>query len=98
MAEEKKQKRLFKKKRGGQILTENEVREIRAGRKKLRKEMKKNLIVETVSDGAVTVNTLLIGRATPAALDGSISSTILTAFTQQFSASPTLKQERQTVA
>lgn len=41
MAEEKKQKRLFKKKRGGIVLTENEVREIKAGRKKLRKEMKK---------------------------------------------------------
>ena len=32
---EKKQKRLFKKKRAGVVLTENEVREIKAGRKKL---------------------------------------------------------------
>ena len=37
---EKKQKRLFKKKRAGVVLTENEVREIKAGRKKLRREMR----------------------------------------------------------
>ena len=33
------QKRLFKKKRAGVLLTENEVREIREGRKKLRKDL-----------------------------------------------------------
>ena len=38
---EKEQKRLFKKKRGGQVLSEDEVKVIKAGRKKLRKEMKK---------------------------------------------------------
>ena len=37
---EKKQKRLFKKKRAGVVLTENEVREIKTGRKKLRREMR----------------------------------------------------------
>ena len=36
----KKQKRLFKKKRAGVVLTENEVQEIKAGRKKLRKELR----------------------------------------------------------
>lgn len=35
-----KQKRLFKKRRGGQVLTEPEVKEIKFQRKKLRKEMK----------------------------------------------------------
>ena len=39
-AAEKKQKRLFKKKRAGVVLTENEVQEIKAGRKKLRREMR----------------------------------------------------------
>lgn len=38
--EEKKQKRLFKKKRAGAVLSEDEVKAIKAGRKKLRKEMK----------------------------------------------------------
>ena len=37
---EKKQKRLFKKKRAGVVLTENEVQEIKAGRKKLRRELR----------------------------------------------------------
>lgn len=37
---EKEQKRLFKKKRAGQVLSENEVQDIRAGRKKLRREMR----------------------------------------------------------
>ncbi|MBR6682084.1 MAG: hypothetical protein IKL40_03770 [Clostridia bacterium] len=36
----KKQKRLFKYKRAGVVLTENEVREIKAGRKKLRRDMR----------------------------------------------------------
>ncbi len=40
MQPEKKQKRLFKKKRAGVVLTENEVQEIKAGRKKLRREMR----------------------------------------------------------
>lgn len=40
MEPEKKQKRLFKKKRAGVVLTENEVREIKAGRKKLRAELR----------------------------------------------------------
>ena len=35
-----KQKRLFKKKRAGVVLTENEVREIKAGRKKLRRDLR----------------------------------------------------------
>lgn len=39
--EEKKQHGLFKKKRGGQVLTKDEVKEIKAGRKKLRKDMRK---------------------------------------------------------
>ncbi len=38
--EEKKQKRLFKKRRGGVVLTEDQVQEIKAGRKKLRADMK----------------------------------------------------------
>lgn len=38
--EEKKQKRLFKKKRAGAVLSLNEVKAIKEGRKKLRKEMK----------------------------------------------------------
>lgn len=38
--EEKSQKRLFKKRRAGVVLTEDEVKAIKAGRKKLRKEMK----------------------------------------------------------
>lgn len=37
---EKKQHRLFKKKRAGVVLSEDEVKEIKAGRKKLRKEMR----------------------------------------------------------
>ena len=37
---EKSQKRLFKYRRGGVILSEDEVKEIKAGRKKLRREMK----------------------------------------------------------
>lgn len=41
IGEERKQKRLFKKKRGGEVLSEDEVQEIKAGRKKLRKEMRK---------------------------------------------------------
>ena len=40
MGEEKKQKGLFKKYRGGVPLTQNEVDEIKAGRKKLRQDMK----------------------------------------------------------
>lgn len=40
IGEERKQKRLFKKKRGGEVLSEDEVQEIKAGRKKLRKEMR----------------------------------------------------------
>lgn len=40
LEKETKQKRLFKKTRGGQELTEQEVQEIKAGRKKLRKQMK----------------------------------------------------------
>lgn len=36
----KNQKRLFKKKRAGVVLTENEVKEIKAGRKKIRKELR----------------------------------------------------------
>jgi len=40
IGEERKQRRLFKKKRAGEVLSENEVQEIKAGRKKLRKEMK----------------------------------------------------------
>lgn len=42
MAEERKQRRLLKKKRAGVVLTEDQVREIKTGRKKLRKEMKAN--------------------------------------------------------
>lgn len=38
--EEKKQRGLFKKKRGGVTLTKDEVREIKEGRKKLRKDMR----------------------------------------------------------
>lgn len=38
--EEKSQRRLFKKKRAGVVLTRDEVKAIKAGRKKLRKEMK----------------------------------------------------------
>lgn len=38
---EKKQRRLLKKKRGGVVLTKDEVKAIKAGRKKLRKEMRK---------------------------------------------------------
>ena len=37
---EKSQKRLFKYRRGGVVLSEDEVKEIKAGRKKLRREMK----------------------------------------------------------
>ncbi len=37
---EKKQRRLFKYKQAGVVLTENQVKEIKAGRKKLRKEMR----------------------------------------------------------
>lgn len=37
---EKKQHRLFKKRRGGVVLTKDEVKEIKAGRKKLRKDMR----------------------------------------------------------
>jgi len=40
MAEEKKQHRLFKYKRAGVVLSEDEVKAIKAGRKKLRKEMR----------------------------------------------------------
>lgn len=40
MDEERKQHGPFKKKRGGIVLTRDEVKEIKAGRKKLRKEMK----------------------------------------------------------
>lgn len=40
MAEERKQRRLFKKRRAGIVLSEDEVKAIKAGRKKLRKEMK----------------------------------------------------------
>lgn len=40
MAEEKKQNRLFPKKRAGVVLTEDQVKEIKAGRKKLRKDLK----------------------------------------------------------
>ena len=36
---ENEQKRLFKKKRAGVVLTEDEVREIQAGRKKLRQDL-----------------------------------------------------------
>lgn len=39
---DKAQRRLFKKTRGGVVLTANEVKEIKAGRKKLRKELRKN--------------------------------------------------------
>ena len=39
--EEKKQRGLFKKKRSGVVLTKDQVREIKAGRKKLRKDMRK---------------------------------------------------------
>lgn len=39
-ASENKQRRLFKKKRAGIVLTRDEVREIKKGRKKLRREMK----------------------------------------------------------
>lgn len=41
IGKEREQKRLFKKKRGGQELSEDEVQSIKAGRKKLRKEMRK---------------------------------------------------------
>ena len=37
---EKSQKRLFKYRRGGVVLSEDEVKEIKSGRKKLRREMK----------------------------------------------------------
>lgn len=37
---EKKQRRLFKKRRAGIVLTEDQVKEIKAGRKKLRRDMK----------------------------------------------------------
>lgn len=40
MAKEKKQNRLFPKKRAGVVLTKDQVKEIEKGRKKLRKEMK----------------------------------------------------------
>lgn len=40
MAEEKKQHRLFKYRRAGVVLTEDEVKAIKVGRKKLRKEMR----------------------------------------------------------
>ena len=40
IGEERKQRRLFKKKRGGEVLSEDEVQAIKAGRKKLRKEMR----------------------------------------------------------
>lgn len=40
MAEERKQRRLFEKRRAGIVLSEDEVKAIKAGRKKLRKEMK----------------------------------------------------------
>ncbi len=40
MAKEKKQHGLFKKRRGGIVLTKEEVREIKAGRKKLRRDMR----------------------------------------------------------
>lgn len=40
IGEERKQKRLFKKRRGGQVLSEDEVQAIKEGRKKLKKEMK----------------------------------------------------------
>lgn len=40
MADEKKQRRIFKKKRAGVVLTRDQVKEIKEGRKKLRKEMK----------------------------------------------------------
>ncbi|MBQ3101017.1 MAG: hypothetical protein IJC50_08515 [Clostridia bacterium] len=39
---ENKQRRLFKKKRGGIVLTREEVKEIKAGRKKLRKQLRAN--------------------------------------------------------
>ncbi len=53
----KKQKRLFKKKRAGVVLTENEVIEIKKGRKKLRKELRANGI-KSKKDFELTASSL----------------------------------------
>lgn len=52
-----KQKRLFKKKRAGVVLTEDEVREIKAGRKKLRKDLR-DVGIKSRKDFELTASSL----------------------------------------
>jgi len=54
---EKKQRGLFKKKRAGVVLTKDEIKQIKAGRKKLRRDMRK-MGVKDKKDFELTASSL----------------------------------------